>query len=49
MRRHTPVIDTVGALAAMLDLSIAHLDRYADRHAMDRRAIADRLHHYHYR
>ncbi|WP_343449813.1 RNA-dependent RNA polymerase family protein [Micromonospora oryzae] len=46
---HTPVIDTVGDLAGMLDLSIAHLDWYADRRAMNRRATAHRLHHYHYR
>ncbi|MFI7335807.1 reverse transcriptase family protein [Micromonospora aurantiaca (nom. illeg.)] len=46
---HTPVVDTVGDLAAMLDLSIAHLDWYADRRAMNRRATAHRLHHYHYR
>lgn len=45
----TPVIDTVGDLAAMLDLSIEHLDWYADRRAMNRRATAHRLHHYHYR
>lgn len=46
---HTPVIDDVSDLAAMLDLSIEHLDWYADRHAMNRRATAHRLHHYHYR
>ncbi|MFU8854526.1 reverse transcriptase family protein [Micromonospora sp. SL1-18] len=46
---HTPVIDDVGALAAMLDLSIEHLDWYADVLAMNRRATAHRLHHYHYR
>ncbi|MDG4800128.1 reverse transcriptase family protein [Micromonospora sp. WMMD980] len=46
---HTPVIDTVGDLAAMLDLSTEHLDWYADRRAMNRRATAHRLHHYHYR
>ncbi|WFF08349.1 reverse transcriptase family protein [Micromonospora sp. WMMD1076] len=46
---HTPVIDTVGDLAAMLDLSIEHLDWYADRRGMNRRATAHRLHHYHHR
>ncbi|MFD0785522.1 hypothetical protein ACFQZ8_16565, partial [Micromonospora azadirachtae] len=46
---HTPVIDTVGDLAAMLHLNIEHLDWYADRRAMNRRATAHRLHHYHYR
>ncbi|NES14755.1 MULTISPECIES: hypothetical protein [Micromonospora] len=46
---HTPIIDTVGDLAAMLDLSIEHLDWYADRRAMNRRATTHRLHHYHYR
>lgn len=46
---HTPLIDDVGDLAAMLDLSIEHLDWYADRRAMNRRATAHRLHHYHYR
>ncbi|RBJ11201.1 RNA-directed DNA polymerase [Micromonospora provocatoris] len=46
---HNPVIDTVGDLAATLDLSIEYLDWYADRRAMNRRATAHRLHHYHYR
>ncbi|MFG3702305.1 hypothetical protein ACGF5C_31120 [Micromonospora sp. NPDC047620] len=32
---HTPVIDDVGALAAMLDLGIEHLDWHADRRAMN--------------
>ncbi|MEU6072948.1 reverse transcriptase family protein [Micromonospora sp. NPDC047074] len=46
---HIPLIDTVGTLAAMLDLSVEHLDWYADRRAMNRRATDQRLHHYHYR
>ncbi|MFY1594738.1 reverse transcriptase family protein [Micromonospora sp. WMMD737] len=46
---HTPVVDDVGALAAMLDLSVAHLDWYADRRAMNRRATDQQLHHYRYR
>ncbi|MGN9807752.1 reverse transcriptase family protein [Micromonospora sp. BQ11] len=46
---HTPVIDTVDDLAAMLDLSVEHLDWYADRRSLNRRATAHRLHHYHYR
>ena len=46
---HTPVIDDLTALAAMLDLSIEHLDWYADRRGMNRRATDQRLHHYRYR
>ncbi|MEV6811907.1 reverse transcriptase family protein [Micromonospora sp. NPDC051296] len=43
---HTPLIDDVGALAALLRLSVEHLDWYADRRAMNRRADDQRLHHY---
>ncbi|GIF52270.1 RNA-directed DNA polymerase [Asanoa ferruginea] len=48
-RWHTPVLDHLGDLAAQLGLSIEHLDWYADRRAMNRRAADPRLHHYRYR
>jgi len=48
-RWHTPVVDDLGGLATLLGLTSDHLDWYADRRAMNRRADDPRLHHYRYR
>jgi RNA-directed DNA polymerase len=48
-RWRTPVVDDLGALANLLGLTIEHLDWYADRRALNRRADDPRLHHYRYR
>ena len=48
-RWRTPVVDDLGILSAGLGLSIEHLDWYADRRAMNRRAPDAALRHYRYR
>ena len=48
-RWETPVVDDLSALAALLDITIGHLDWYADRRSINRRAADPRLHHYRHR
>ncbi|MBQ1036836.1 MULTISPECIES: reverse transcriptase family protein [Micromonospora] len=45
----TPVLDDLGDLARLLDLTPEQLDWYADRRGMNRRTDDHRLHHYRYR